>query len=62
MAGLQLRPSIKADYMEAIMAEKQDMSAANDSYSGFIKMFKWGTVAAVVTTLIVVLIIASRAA
>ena len=44
------------------MAEKQDMSAANDSYSGFIKMFKWGAVAAVVTTLIVVLIIASRAA
>jgi hypothetical protein len=43
------------------MAEKQDMNAANDSYSGFIKMFKWGTVAAVVTTLIVVLIIASHA-
>jgi hypothetical protein len=58
MAGLQLRPSIKADYMEARMAEKQDMSAANDSYARFITMFKWGTVLSVAAAAIVVLIIA----
>ena len=40
------------------MAEKQDMSAANDSYSGFIKMFKWGTILSVAAAAIVVLIIA----
>ncbi len=62
MDGLRLQPHIRASYTEAQMAEKQDMNAANDSYSGFIKMFKWGTVAAVLSTLIVVLIIASRAA
>jgi hypothetical protein len=49
---------MKADYMEAKMAEKQDMSAANDSYARFIAMFKWGTVLSVITTAIVVLIIA----
>jgi hypothetical protein len=58
MASLQLRPCIKADYMEAIMAEKQDMSAANDSYARFITMFKWGTVLSALAAAVVVLIIA----
>ena len=40
------------------MAEKQDMSAANDSYARFIKMFKWGTFLSVAAAAIVVLIIA----
>lgn len=41
------------------MAEQQDMGAAEQSYSGFIKMLKWGTVISVAVTFIVVLIIAS---
>ena len=40
------------------MAENQDMHDANDSYAGFISMFKWGTILAGLTTLLVVLIIA----
>ena len=40
------------------MAENQDMNAANDSYAGFIKMFKWGTILSVAAAAIVVLIIA----
>jgi hypothetical protein len=47
-----------ADYMEAKMAEKQDMSAANESYARFITMFKWGTALSVLAAAIVVLIIA----
>lgn len=48
--------------MEANLAEHEDLGAAKETYSGFITLFKWGTVAAAITTLIVVLIIASRAA
>jgi hypothetical protein len=40
------------------MAEQQDMRAAEDSYSGFISLFKWGTILAGLTTALVVLIIA----
>jgi hypothetical protein len=48
--------------MEAKLAGNQDLGPAEQTYSGFISLFKWGSVAAAVTTLIVVLIIASRAA
>lgn len=41
------------------MSGNQDMHAANDSYARFISMFKWGTVASALVTLLVVLIIAS---
>ena len=58
MAGLRLRPEAYADFTEALMAEKQDMSAANDSYARFITMFKWGTILSVAAAAIVVLIIA----
>ncbi len=39
------------------MAEHQDISEAAGTYSGFIKLLKWGTIVSVVTTVIVVLII-----
>jgi hypothetical protein len=41
---------------------RQDMEQAKDSYAIFNSVFKWGTIAAAVTTLLVVMIIASRAA
>lgn len=41
------------------MAEQQDMTAANGTYDGFLKLLKWGTVLSVITTVVVVLIIAS---
>jgi hypothetical protein len=44
--------------MEEIVAGNQDMHAANDSYSRFLTIFKWGTVLSALTALIVVLIIA----
>ncbi len=41
---------------------RQDMQQAEHSYTIFNTVFKWGTVAAVITTILVVAIIASRAA
>lgn len=41
------------------MAEKQDMHAAEESYDRFISLFKWGSVLAAITTLLVILILAS---
>jgi hypothetical protein len=40
------------------MAEKPDMRAANESYSGFLTIFKWGTILSVLTGALVVFIIA----
>jgi hypothetical protein len=40
------------------MGGNQDMRSANDSYSGFITLFKWGTILAGLTTALVVMIIA----
>lgn len=48
--------------MEAPLAERQDMGQATESYSLFTQIFKWGSIAAAITTVIVVAIIASRAA
>jgi hypothetical protein len=41
---------------------RQDMGQANDSYAIFNAVFKWGSIAAAITTILVVAIIASRAA
>jgi hypothetical protein len=40
------------------VAGNQDMHGAKDSYSRFLTIFKWGTVLAGLTTLLVILIIA----
>ncbi len=47
--------------MEAKLSEQQDISAAKQTYAGFMSMLKWGTVAVVISTALIVLIIASRA-
>jgi Bacterial aa3 type cytochrome c oxidase subunit IV len=39
------------------MAEQQDISAATGTYSGFLKLLKWGVAVSVITTAVVVLII-----
>jgi hypothetical protein len=44
--------------VEEKVAEQQDITEANGTYEGFIKLFKWGTAISVVTAAIVVLIIA----
>jgi hypothetical protein len=41
---------------------RQDMAQAEGSYALFNSVFKWGTIAAAITTILVVAIIASRAA
>jgi hypothetical protein len=48
--------------METSMAEQKDMGQATESYSLFTQIFKWGSIAAAITTATVVMIIASRAA
>ena len=40
------------------MAEQQDITAAKEAYSGFISLFKWGTIITVAVTALVVMIIA----
>ena len=40
------------------MAGQQDMQAANQTYSGFLTLFKWGTIISVAATALVVMIIA----
>lgn len=47
--------------MEANVSDQQDISSAKETYAGFMSMLKWGTIATVVVTALVVLIIASRA-
>ena len=47
--------------MEAKLADQQDMQQATETYSLFMSLLKWGTVAAVIATVIVVSIIAIRA-
>jgi hypothetical protein len=41
------------------MAEQQEMKAANETYSGFIGLIKFGTIATVIVAAFVVLLIAS---
>lgn len=43
------------------MTDQHDMGQANESYAIFNSVFKWGTISAVITTILVVAIIASRA-
>jgi uncharacterized membrane protein len=48
-------------FMEGIMANNQDNSAAEAGYASFLVMLKRSTIAVVIVTVIVVAIIASRA-
>lgn len=45
---------------EDTMASGNDMKAANETYAGFINMVKWGSVAVVIITVLVVGLIASH--
>lgn len=40
------------------MASGNDMKMANESYSGFISIVKWGSILSALTALVVVLLIA----
>lgn len=40
------------------MAGQQDMHAANESYSKFLTLFKWGTILSALAAMLVILIIA----
>jgi hypothetical protein len=41
------------------MAPKGDITGAEQTYSGFIALMKWGTIASVALTALVILLIAS---
>jgi hypothetical protein len=43
---------------EAELAGNQDMRSANETYSGFLSLLKWGTIVSIVIAAVVVLIIA----
>lgn len=40
------------------MASENNMKAANETYSGFLGMLKFGTIATVIVTILVVILIA----
>lgn len=40
------------------MASEGNMESANQTYSGFVGLMKWGTIASVILTAIVILLIA----
>ena len=42
------------------MASGNDMKAANETYAGFINMFKWGAIAVAIVAIFVVGMIASH--
>jgi hypothetical protein len=44
--------------MEDKLAGNQDMRSANETYTGFLSLFKWGTIISAATALLVILIIA----
>jgi hypothetical protein len=46
-------------FLEANMTGNQDMRAASDTYSGFLKFFKWGAIASAAAAALVILIIAN---
>ncbi len=39
------------------MAHQQDMTQANGTFSGFVALMKWGTIASAIVGLLVILII-----
>jgi hypothetical protein len=45
-------------FREAELAGNQDMRAASETYTGFLSLLKWGTIASVAVTALVLLIIA----
>lgn len=42
------------------MAENQDITSAQETYSGFLTLFKWGAIISAATTALVLLILYSR--
>ena len=48
--------------MEAKLAAHKEATPPEETYSNFIKLFKWGSVAVAISTAIIVFIIAGRAA
>lgn len=46
--------------MEARLSEHQDISAAKETYAGFLTLFKWGAIASAIATAIVLLILYSH--
>lgn len=44
--------------LEDKLAGNQDMRAANETYSGFLTLFKWGTIVSAAVALLVIVIIA----
>ena len=44
--------------MEDKLAGNQDMRSANETYTGFLSLFKWGTIISAAVALLVILIIA----
>ena len=56
-AGRPLR--MRQDKGERAMAQQQEMKAAEETYSGFLSLFKVGSIITAIVTVFVVLLIAS---
>lgn len=56
--GRNIRGFVPIKHMEDKLAGNQDMRAAKETYSGFLTLFKWGTIVSAAVALLVILIIA----
>jgi hypothetical protein len=56
--GLSPEGQSPENIMEDKLAGNQDMRSANETYTGFLSLFKWGTIISAAVALLVILIIA----
>lgn len=56
--GQSIHGSTPINQLEDKLAGNQDMRSANETYSGFLTLFKWGTIISAAVALLVIVIIA----
>lgn len=56
-SGARARASGEANWQRGQVMAEQEMKTANETYDGFISLFKVGTIATVIVAIIVVLLI-----
>ncbi len=61
VATIEAARNINFSFEDETMASGNDMKAANETYTGFIGMVKWGAIAVAIVVIFVVGLIASHA-
>jgi hypothetical protein len=58
LAGLPLREGMIGNEGTVTVSSEHDIGPAQKTYSGFVGLFKWGTIASIAVAILVVLLIA----